>query len=48
MIVMLEIEQYTIGGFYSLLNKQQKEQGEALVITVLFDNEYEIYNSLNG
>lgn len=33
------LEADTIGGFNSLLEKQKKEEGEALVSTILFDNE---------
>lgn len=36
------LEADTIGGFNSLLAKQKKEAGEALVSTVLFDNETEV------
>lgn len=36
------LEADTIGGFNSLLTKQKKEAGEALVSTVLFDNETEV------
>lgn len=36
------LEADTIGGFNSLLEKQKKEEGEALVSTVLFDNEVQI------
>lgn len=36
------LEADTIGGFNSMLKKQQKESGEALVSTVLFDNETEV------
>lgn len=36
------LEADTIGGFNSLLEKQKKERGEALVSTVLFDNEIEV------
>lgn len=32
----------TIGGFNSLIEKQKKEDGEAYVTTVLFDNRYEL------
>lgn len=39
---MSGLEHDTIGGFNSMLNKQKKEQGEAFITTVLFDNEYEI------
>ena len=33
------LEKDTIGGFNSLIEKQKKEEGEALVSTVLFDDE---------
>lgn len=36
------LETDTIGGFNSLLEKQKKEPGEALVSTVLFDNEIQV------
>ena len=36
---MSGLESDTIGGFNSMLAKQKKESGEALVSTVLFDNE---------
>ena len=39
---MSGLEEDTIGGYNSMLKKQQKEEGEALVTTVLFDHEYEI------
>jgi uncharacterized protein YegL len=39
---MSGLESDTIGGFNSMLNKQQKEQGEAIVTTVLFDDNYEL------
>lgn len=32
----------TIGGFNSFIENQKKEKGEALVTTVLFDNQYEM------
>lgn len=35
---MYEMEADTIGGFNSMLNKQRKEEGEALVSTVLFSD----------
>lgn len=38
---MCGMEEDTIGGFNSMLDKQKKEPGDALVTTVLFDNEYE-------
>lgn len=36
---MSGLEGDTIGGFNSMIEKQKKEEGEALVSTVLFDNE---------
>lgn len=36
------LEKDTIGGFNSMIKKQKKEKGEALVTTVLFDHEHEI------
>ena len=39
---MSGLETDTIGGFNSLLKKQRKEQGEALVSTVLFDDMCEV------
>ena len=36
------LESDTIGGFNSMIAKQRKEPGEALVSTVLFDNESEV------
>ena len=36
---MSGLERDTIGGFNSMIEKQKKEAGEALVSTVLFDNE---------
>lgn len=36
------LESDTIGGFNSMLKKQQTEQGRATVTTVLFDDKYEI------
>ena len=36
------LESDTIGGFNSMLEKQQKESGEALVSTVLFSGETEV------
>lgn len=32
----------TIGGFNSLIQKQKKEEGKALVSTVLFDDKTEV------
>lgn len=39
---MSGLEEDTIGGYNSMLKKQQKEKGEAIVTTVLFDDKYEI------
>ena len=36
---MSGLEADTIGGFNSMIEKQKKEEGEAVVSTVLFDNE---------
>ena len=35
---MSGLETDTIGGFNSMIEKQKKENGEALISTVLFDN----------
>ena len=39
---MSGLEKDTIGGFNSMLAKQRKEPGEAVVSTVLFDNKIEV------
>lgn len=39
---MTGLEEDTIGGFNSLIEKQKKEEGRALISTVLFDNEIEV------
>lgn len=39
---MAGLEDDTIGGFNAMIEKQKKEPGEALVSTVLFDNESEV------
>ena len=39
---MSGLESDTIGGYNSLLAKQQKEPGEAVITTVLFDDQYEL------
>ena len=39
---MSGLESDTIGGFNSLIKKQKKEEGEALVSTVLFDDVSEV------
>jgi uncharacterized protein YegL len=39
---MSGLESDTIGGFNSMLQKQKKEDGAALITTVLFDDQYEV------
>lgn len=39
---MSGLEEDTIGGFNAMLARQQKEPGEAVVTTVLFDDNYEL------
>ena len=39
---MHELEADTIGGFNSLIEKQKKEDGRALITTILFDDKIEI------
>jgi len=39
---MSGLEADTIGGFNSMINKQKKEEGEAIISTVLFDDEAEV------
>ncbi len=39
---MAGLEADTIGGYNSMLKKQQKEEGEAFVTTVLFNHDYEL------
>ncbi len=39
---MCGLEEDTIGGFNSMIERQKKEEGEAIVTTVLFDDEYEL------
>ena len=39
---MSGLEKDTIGGFNSMLQKQRREPGDAVVSTVLFDNETEV------
>ena len=39
---MSGLEADTIGGFNSMIEKQKKEAGEALISTVLFDNFSEV------
>ena len=39
---MAGLEKDTIGGFNAMIEKQRREVGEALISTVLFDNECEV------
>ncbi|MCM3359426.1 hypothetical protein [Psychrobacillus sp. MER TA 171] len=39
---MAGLEADTIGGFNAMLDKQKKEEGEAIVTTVLFSDNYEL------
>ena len=39
---MAGLENDTIGGFNAMIEKQKREPGEALISTVLFDNETEV------
>ena len=39
---MSGLEADTIGGYNSMLSKQKKEEGEAIISTVLFDDRTEI------
>lgn len=39
---MSGLEADTIGGYNSLIEKQKKEEGEAVITTVLFDDQYEM------
>jgi len=39
---MSGLESDTIGGYNAMLEKQKKEPGEAIVTTVLFDDDYEL------
>lgn len=40
---MSGLERDTIGGFNSMIEKQKKAEGEALISTVLFDNVSEVF-----
>ena len=39
---MRGLETDTIGGFNSMIEKQKKADGDAMISTVLFDNESEV------
>lgn len=46
---MAGLEKDTIGGFNSFVEKQMKQEGEARITAVLFDNEYELlWDSVNA
>jgi len=45
---MSGLEQDTIGGYNSLLAKQKKEPGEAIITTVLFDDQFELLHDRNN
>ena len=42
---MSGLEQDTIGGYNSLIEKQKNEPGEAIISTVLFDDKYELLHN---
>lgn len=42
---MRGLECDTIGGYNSLIEKQKKEEGEAVITTVLFDDQYEMIHN---
>ena len=45
---MMSLTDDTIGGFNSFIEKQKSEPGDALLTTVLFDDQYEIlHNGMN-
>ena len=45
---MMSLTDDTIGGFNSFIEKQKNEPGDALLTTVLFDDQYEIlHNGMN-
>lgn len=45
---MMSLTDDTIGGFNSFVEKQKNEPGEALLTTILFDDQYEIlHNGVN-
>lgn len=45
---MSGLEADTIGGYNSMLEKQKKEEGEAIISTVLFDDQTEILHDRNN
>lgn len=45
---MMDLTEDTIGGFNSFVEKQKNEPGEALLTTILFDDQYDIlHNGMN-
>ena len=42
---MKHLTEDTIGGYNTYIENQKKEKGQALITTVLFDNEYEILHN---
>ncbi len=45
---MSGLEADTIGGYNSMLSKQKREPGEAVITTVLFDDKYELLHDRIG
>ena len=45
---MSGMEKDTIGGFNSMIEKQRREPGEAVVSTVLFDNNTEVKDEIKS
>ena len=45
---MSGLEKDTVGGYNSLLKKQKGEKGEAVITTVLFDDQYELLHDRIG
>lgn len=45
---MCGLESDTIGGYNAMLKNQQEEPGEALITTVLFDDQYELLHDRNN
>ena len=45
---MSGLETDTIGGFNSMIEKQKKAEGEALISTVLFDNTSEVFATMSS
>lgn len=41
---MTGLEQDTIGGYNSMLEKQKQVEGDCVITTVFFDNEYELFH----